>query len=59
MDPDYIIIETDEDIDDDSEDGEDEDDEDTEEEKGSDEEEEYAIMFDNVLQCSIMFNNVR
>ena len=34
MDPDYIIIGTDEDIDDYSGDGEDEDDEDMEEEKG-------------------------
>ena len=43
MDPDYIIIGMDEDIDDDNGDGEDQDDEDMEEEKGSDEEEGYAI----------------
>ena len=43
MDPDYVMIESDEDIDDDSGDEEGKGDEDTEEEKGSDEEEKYAI----------------
>ena len=63
MEPDYIMIESDEDIDDDSGDGEGKGDEDMEEEKGSVEEEGYAIgqvntsMFDNVLQCSIVFDS--
>ena len=43
MDPEYVMIESDEDVDDDSGDREGEGDEDMEEEKGSDEEEGYTI----------------